>query len=61
MWFQASAVGYYGDRGDEVLDEHSEPQKDFFLAKTALAWEEAAQVVKDKTRLVYWAHGSCVS
>jgi uncharacterized protein (TIGR01777 family) len=37
----ASAVGYYGARGDEELDESSPPGDDF-LARTCVAWEEAA-------------------
>jgi len=37
----ASAVGYYGSRDDEVLDE-SAPPGDGFLARTCVAWEEAA-------------------
>jgi uncharacterized protein len=36
----ASAVGYYGDRGNETLTEASLPSKDF-LAETCIAWEEA--------------------
>jgi len=36
-----SATGYYGNRGDEVLDEQSAPGDDF-LAGTAMAWEAAA-------------------
>lgn len=36
----ASAVGYYGDRSDELLDESSLPSKDF-LAETCIEWEEA--------------------
>ncbi len=38
----ASAIGYYGDRGDEPLTEKSEPG-DAFLSTVAKAWEEATQ------------------
>lgn len=37
----ASAVGWYGDRGDEVLDESSAPGTGF-LAGVGRAWEAAA-------------------
>lgn len=36
----ASAIGYYGDRGDELLTELSTPANDF-LAKCCIAWENA--------------------
>jgi len=37
----ASATGYYGDRGEEVLDETSAPGTGF-LAETCVEWEGAA-------------------
>jgi hypothetical protein len=37
----ASAVGYYGSRGDEVIDE-GEPPGDGFLAGVCIDWEQAA-------------------
>jgi uncharacterized protein (TIGR01777 family) len=38
----ASAVGYYGDRGEEALDETAAPG-DGFLAELCVAWEEEAR------------------
>jgi uncharacterized protein (TIGR01777 family) len=38
----ASAVGYYGSRGDETLTEKSSPGDDF-LAEVCVAWEREAQ------------------
>ena len=38
----ASAIGFYGDRGDEVLDERSSSGDDF-LAKVCREWELATQ------------------
>lgn len=42
----ASAVGIYGDRGDEVLTEGSLPGAGF-LAETCVAWESAAMPARD--------------
>jgi uncharacterized protein (TIGR01777 family) len=42
-----SAIGYYGDRGDEVLTETSGPQPGLFLSDVAIAWEAAAQPAID--------------
>jgi len=42
----ASAIGWYGDRGDEVLDETS-PLGTGFLADVVAAWEAAAQPAAD--------------
>ncbi len=38
----ASAVGFYGNRGDEILDEES-PQGRGFIPELCAAWEEAAR------------------
>ncbi len=38
----ASAIGYYGDRGDEALDESSSPGSDY-LASVARQWESATE------------------
>lgn len=44
----ASAVGWYGDRGDERLTEHSAPPAEpDFLAEVARAWEDAAKPAED--------------
>lgn len=42
----ASAIGYYGDRGEELLDEQS-PAGSGFLADLAELWEAAAQPARD--------------
>ncbi len=41
VFLSGSAIGYYGPRGDEVVDESSNPGSDF-LALLAKEWEEAA-------------------
>ncbi len=42
-----SAVGYYGDRGDDRLDE-TEPSGDDFLAHVCVEWEKRANQAADK-------------
>jgi uncharacterized protein (TIGR01777 family) len=42
----ASAVGYYGDRGDEPLDESSPPGHGF-LAQLCQQWEDATHPARD--------------
>jgi uncharacterized protein (TIGR01777 family) len=42
VWVNASAVGYYGDRGDEAVYEDSPPGHGF-LAELCQAWEAATE------------------
>jgi uncharacterized protein (TIGR01777 family) len=42
----SSAVGYYGNPGDEVLDESS-PAGDTYLARITRAWEAATEPARD--------------
>jgi uncharacterized protein (TIGR01777 family) len=57
----ASAVGYYGDRGDEELTEASPPGDDF-LADLVQAWEAAAQpAVHAGIRTVFLRSGVVLS
>ena len=63
----ASAVGYYGDRGDEILNESSSPGTDY-LARLCVDWEKEAQaaeasgirVVRVRTGLVLDARGGAL-
>jgi uncharacterized protein (TIGR01777 family) len=43
----ASAIGYYGDRGDELLMEESAPEDDF-LADVCVEWENATKPAIEK-------------
>lgn len=43
----ASAIGYYGDRGDEILTEASAPGNDF-LAGVCVEWEKATALASEK-------------
>jgi hypothetical protein len=63
----ASAIGYYGSRGDEVLTESSAPGSGF-LPELCVAWEREAQaaeafglrVVRVRTGLVLGAGGGAL-
>ena len=43
VFLVASAIGYYGDRGDEKLTEESAPGEKGFLPAVVQEWEAAAQ------------------
>ena len=63
----ASAIGYYGSRGDEILTESSAPGSGF-LPELCVAWEREAQaaealgmrVVRVRTGLVLDARGGAL-
>lgn len=46
VFLSGSAIGFYGSRGDELLDEDSTPGTGF-LAELCEAWEKAAQPAAD--------------
>lgn len=46
VFVSASASGYYGDRGGEVLTE-SEPPADDFLARVCVQWEKASHKAEE--------------
>lgn len=57
----ASAVGYYGDRGDELLTEES-ARGTGFLAELCAAWEDAAlEAASTGTRVVLLRTGVVLS
>jgi hypothetical protein len=63
----ASAIGYYGNRGDEVLTEESKPGDDF-LARLTLEWEAEAvkaevlgmRVVRLRFGIILARHGGAL-
>ena len=51
-----SAIGYYGDRGDAIVDEETGPGESFD-AKVVVAWEAASREVSDSVRLTLMRTG----
>ncbi len=47
LFIGTSAVGIYGDRGDEILNEESKPGKDSFMVNLCLAWEDSVFAFKE--------------
>lgn len=56
----ASAVGYYGDRGEELLDETSTPGHGF-LSYLCREWEDATDVARNHMRVVNMRIGVVLS
>ena len=51
VWFSTSAIGYYGNGGDEIKNEHSTAASDF-LSKVCQEWESATIPAEQYTRVV---------
>lgn len=51
VFLSGSAIGYYGLRGDEPIEEH-EPAAGDFLGSLAAEWEAAARLAEEKCRVV---------
>ena len=47
VFISASAIGIYGNRGDELLTEESAPGDDF-LARVCVAWERSTAAAEEK-------------
>ena len=61
VFLGGSAVGYYGDRGDAMVDESSAPGDDF-LARVCVDWEEAtAPIAAAGVRVVLLRSGVVLS
>lgn len=61
LFINASAIGFYGDRGQQQLDESSSAGNDF-VSQLAEQWEEASQAIKSTaTRLVNLRTGIVLS
>lgn len=57
MLFQASATGYYGSRGDEILNEYSDAGAGF-LAQVVEQWEESVrEAEREGVRTIYLRTG----
>ena len=60
VFIVASAIGWYGDRGDEELTEESEIGEGF-LPETCSDWEDASANLPDEVRHVYLRSGIVLS
>ena len=57
-----SAIGYYGDRGSQVLDEESEPGDGGFTTEIPIDWEAAERKAEDAVdRVVIFRTGLVLS
>lgn len=56
----ASAVGFYGDRGEEILTERS-TKGEGFLSDLCAEWEAATEILKSRMRVAYTRFGPVLS
>ena len=68
VFVSGSAIGYYGNRGDDVLTEESAPGDDYLAqacvaweAETAIAAEAGVRTVLARTGIVLDAHGGALA
>ena len=60
-FFSASAIGYYGNRGDEIVTEASSPGTGF-LSDVCQRWESASDLLEKRgTRIVHGRFGIILS
>jgi len=59
VFVSGSAVGYYGNRGDDVLTEDSAPGDDF-VADVCIQWEDAARPAAEAGLRVAWIRSGLV-
>lgn len=61
LLINASAIGFYGNRGQQRLDENDTAGDDF-VSKLAIQWEQSSQAIKEVgTRLVNLRTGIVIS
>lgn len=56
IWINASAIGYYGDAGQNPVDE-STPAGHDFLPKICADWEQSVETLPDTVRRVFLRFG----
>lgn len=59
VFVTSSAIGFYGDRGDETCTEGSAPGSGF-LSEVCVAWEDAARPAAEAGLRVVWARTGIV-
>jgi len=55
VFISASAIGYYGNCGNNIVNENSPPGKNLFISKVCQEWEESSKGLEGKGTRVVWA------